>query len=59
MGMEGKNLAGEGKSRESHNGTSYLRKELKLWAGAAWFPWISLDESRTCLSSLLFEPKYC
>lgn len=58
--MEGQDLAGKEKSRESHHGTSYMRKGAETDCGEGLcvnsFPaHHSLDESTTCLSSLLFR----
>lgn len=58
MGMEGQDLAGKEKSRESHNATSYMRKGAETDCGEGLrvngFPgYHCLDESTTCLSSLL------
>lgn len=58
MGMEGQDLAGKKKSRESHNATSYVRKGDETDCGEGLhvngFPGSHcLHESTTCLSSLL------
>lgn len=58
MGMEGQDLAGKEKSRESHNGTSYMRRGDEKDCGEGLHVnglpgYHCLDESTTCLCSLL------
>lgn len=60
MGMEVQDLGGKEKSRESHNGTSYMRKGAEMDCGEGLhvngFPgYHCVDDSTTCLS--FFEPK--
>lgn len=56
MGMEGQDLGGKEKSRESHNGPSSMRKGAEMDCGlhVNGFPgYHCVDESTACLSSFL------
>lgn len=63
MGMEGKDLAGEEKSRESHNGTSCLRKGAETDCGQGLhvngFPGYHWMRAEPASPLSFFEPKYC